>query len=49
MTFIICLFIVDIILNMVIIINHKVIKKRLDWICVNLSKREYEQERYRNK
>lgn len=38
MTFIIGLLIVDIILNVVIIVNHTVIKKRLDWICVNLSK-----------
>ena len=38
MTFIIGLLIVDIILNAVIIINHKVIKKQLDWINVNLSK-----------
>lgn len=38
MTFITCLLIVDIILNTVIIINHKVMKKQLDWIYVNLSK-----------
>ena len=38
MTFIIGLLIVDIILNAVIIINHKVVKKQLDWIHANLSK-----------
>lgn len=38
MIFIICLLIVDIILNAVIIINHRIIKKQLDWIYVNLLK-----------
>ena len=38
MTFIICLLIVDIILNTVILINHKVMKKQLDWIYATLSK-----------